>query len=68
MVLDAGALPAEEGVELAVPPEAGGAGAEVVAGDGEAAAEPPDDSVDAVVVAAGAGFAVSPVGGFILSE
>lgn len=65
MVLDAGALLADGVGELAVPPEAGGAG-DAAGVDGAAAAGVADES--AVVVAVGVGLAVSPVGGFILSE
>ena len=65
MVLDAGALLADGVDELVVPPEAGGAG-DAAGVDGAAAAGVADES--AVVVAVGVGLAVSPVGGFILSE
>ncbi len=59
----AGALLADGGGELAVPPEAGGAGdaagvVDEAVADGAAA-----ESADVV-----AGLVVSPVGGFILSE
>ena len=67
MVLDAGALLADGVDEPVVPPEAGGAG-DAAGADDEAAAGVADDSVGAVVVAVGVGLAVSPVGGFSLSE
>jgi len=65
VVLGAGALPADGVDELVVPPEAGGAG-DAAGVDGAAAAGVADES--AAVVAVGVGLAVSPVGGFILSE
>ena len=64
-MLDAGALLVDGVDELVVPPEAGGAG-DAAGVDDEAAAGVADES--AVVVAVGVGLAVSPVGGFILSE
>ena len=65
VVLDAGALLADGVDELVVPPEAGGAG-DAAGVDSAAAAGVADES--AAVVAVGVGLAVSPVGGFILSE
>ena len=63
MVLDAGALLVDGVDELVVPPEAGGAG-DAAGVDAAAAPGVADESAGVVAV----GLAVSPVGGFILSE